>query len=60
MRCPVTQTDLRTSETCYARLAWLEQYENNPKGVRNAALGSGNRERYDEYKLCKKCKRIPE
>ena len=48
------QCTLATSNTCYARLAWLERYEKK-NGVVNALAQLSNRERYEEYLHCRKC-----
>lgn len=57
IRCPVMQCTLATSNTCSARLAWLERYEKKD-GKINALAQLSNRDRYEEYLLCRKCKGI--
>ena len=57
IRCPIMQCNLATSNTCNARLAWLERYEKK-NGVVNALAQLSNRERYEEYLHCRKCKGI--
>lgn len=57
IRCSVMQCNLSSSSTCEARLAWLERYEKK-EGKINALAQLSNRDRYEEYLHCRKCRGI--
>ena len=57
IRCPVMQCNLATSNTCSARLSWLERYEKKD-GKINALAQLSNRDRWEEYLNCRRCKGI--
>lgn len=56
IRCPAHQINLLNDNTCRARLAWLDKYDNRTRAILNSMAAFNEKDHAEEYRICRKCK----
>ena len=58
IRCPAHQITLLNDNTCKARLAWLDKYDNRGRTILNSMAAFNEKSRAEEYEICRRCQGV--